>query len=319
MLAVGAMVAAGSCASGTTDSSEDDLNASSSSASSGAASGGAASGGAASGGAASGGAASGGAASGGAASGGAGTGGAMTGGSGSGQGGAGAAATAGAGGVAVGGSGGSAPGGVVQLWTFKGCADGWTSAGLKNDWACGAPSSGPGADHSGDGSLWATNLSGNANTCQDAWLQSPAVNLASCSGTVTLHFWHWYDFRECTCFCALAPNESDSGGIIEVNSGNGWMAITPQGGYESGGHKVNCASANDCNGQSCAADGKTAAFTDAGVEKVWHETKVDITAHATTSFQVRFRYGSHAGFGCFPNRPGWYIDDVSVVAPNGCP
>jgi len=311
-----------SCAAGAGYSGEDDVSASGSSASSTSGSGGGATGGAASGGAASGGAASGGAASGGAASGGGATGGAMTGGSGSGAmgaGGSGAMGAGGSGGMAVGGAGGSGPVGVVQLWTFKGCAGGWTSAGINNDWACGAPSSGPNADHSGDGSLWATDLGGNANTCQDSWLQSPAVNLSSCSGTVTLHFWHWYDFRECTCFCALSPNESDSGGVIEVNSGNGWVAITPVGGYESGGHHVNCASANDCNGQSCGPDQSSAAFTDAGVEKVWHETKVDISAHLTKTFQIRFRYGSHAGFGCFPNRPGWYIDDVSIVAPSGCP
>lgn len=207
----------------------------------------------------------------------------------------------------------------MASYSFQGCADGWSAAGNNSDWQCGTPSSGPGNDHSGDGFLWATDLGGDANNCQDSTLTSPTIDLAALSGTtVKLRFWHWYDFRECTCLCGLSPDESDSGGIIEVNSGNGWTLVTPDGGYENGGYHINCAHPDYCNAASCGPDGMSTAFTSEGVEQQWHETVVDISTHTTSSFQVRFHFGSHAGFGCFPDRPGWYIDDV-VIAPEPCP
>jgi hypothetical protein len=167
--------------------------------------------------------------------------------------------------------------------------------------------------------VWATDLGGTANTCARATLTSPVVDLSLCVGdTVKVSFWHWFDFRECTCFCGLSPNESDSGGIVQVNSGSGWVTATPDGGYDNGGHHVNCAATDYCSDSACAIDESTNAFTDAGTEGTWQQVTIDVSSYATANFQLRFYYGSHSGFGCFPSRDGWYVDDVRVFTPSGC-
>lgn len=240
-----------------------------------------------------------------------------------GAGGVGGSGGAGGGGGAggAGGSGGTV-GCVIASYSFDNCADGWTAGGRNSDWACGNVTSGPNGDHTGDHFLWATDLAGDANTCQDSWLESPELDLAAYSGaTLRLAFWHWYDFRECTCgnLCLATPTESDSGGMLKVDSGSGWTLVAPIGGYEHGGFEVNCAAAGFCGESPCELDGEVSAFTAAGVEQVWHESTVDISAHAASAFKVRFLFGSHSGFGCFPDRAGWYVDDVLIYTEEACP
>jgi len=200
-------------------------------------------------------------------------------------------------------------------YTFDPGPEGWTASGINSDWARGVPSSGPGADHTGGGSLWATNLGGNADQCQCSQLVSPAVDLSAHAGkTIRLQLWHWYDFREST-GGALCGDDSYSGGIVEVNSGGGWTKLTPVDGYDA--NTLNCSGGNgSCD--PCPLDEITGAFTGYGTESTWVQETFDLSAHATSSVQVRLYFGSHDGYGCYPNSLGWYVDDVLISTEEEC-
>jgi len=235
----------------------------------------------------------------------------------------------------AGGSGGGTPCGYgsptcfISHWDFdSGCPSGWTTTGTNSDWSCGTPTSGPADDCEGNGALWATGLHGNAATCQSSYLVSPTVDLSIYQGqTVLLGFYHWYDFRECAStpfFCGFIDWMSYSGGQIEVDSGNGWVPVTPQGGYEWGAKTVECSDGSggspSCNGAQCAVDGATAAYTCGGIELQWHQALVDVSNHTTNTFRARFVFGSYdVDPILFLNRPGWYIDNVAILIPGPCP
>ncbi|MBI3205843.1 MAG: hypothetical protein HYZ29_30185 [Myxococcales bacterium] len=237
-----------------------------------------------------------------------------TGGSGGSTGGSGGS-TGGSGG-STGGSGGSA-GCPIKTYDFADCT-GWTAAGTKSDWQCGAPSAGPpNGDHTGGGKCWGTKLAGNATNCQDSTLTSPVIDLSAASGKQPrLRFWHYYDFRACNpaglcgAICAL-ENSTYSGGIVEVTSnGSTWTKVAPT----SGGTKIECYSVDSDGGTTCtpcALDGQTGY---SGKSPGWELVEIDVSAYATSTFQARFHFASYAlEFLCHPDKPGWYIDDVSIV------
>lgn len=240
----------------------------------------------------------------------------------------------------VGGSGGTGPTGpcgygspvcIIEHWDFdSGCPSGWTTSGTNSDWSCGPPTSGPFDDCEGSGNVWGTNLHGNAATCQSSYLVSPEIDLSSYAGeTVLLGFYHWYDFRECANttpgWCSALINwMSYSGGRIEVDSGSGWTPVVPQGGYEVGGKTVDCGSSQGgsppCGGADCAVDESTAAYTCGGIEYQWHQGLVDVSSYTTSTFRVRFVFGSNeADPVLFINRAGWFIDNVALLIPGSCP
>jgi len=240
--------------------------------------------------------------------------------------------TAGSGGV--GGMGGGPPCGYgspvcfISEWDFdSGCPSGWTTTGNNSDWGCGPPTSGPNDDCGGNGNVWATGLHGLASTCQNSYLESPVVDLSAYQGqTVLLGFYHWYDFRECInpSLCFFIDWLSYSGGRVEVNSGNGWVTVTPQGGYEVGGKTVECADGSggspSCGGAQCDIDGSTSAYTCGGIELQWHQALIDVSNHTTNTFQARFVFGNaDMDPFLFVNRPGWYIDNVALLRPIACP
>jgi hypothetical protein len=262
-----------------------------------------------------------------------GTGGTATGGSGgTATGGSGGTATGGSGGTATGGSGGTATGGsggtggscAIQSFDFTSCAGGWSHSGTNDDWSCGVPSSGPGGDHDGGGQLWATNLSGKANTCEDSYLESPAVDLSAYSGqALRVRFWHWHAFRTCNSggLCGLVctlDKSQYSGGLVEVYDGSQWHKVTPTSGYN--GTKIECYSTSADAGptcQPCAIDGQNGFGT--ATNGSWQYAEADISSYAVAGFKVRFRFASYdIDPFCHPNTGGWYIDDVSI-APVGCP
>jgi hypothetical protein len=271
---------------------------------------------------------------------GSGAGGAMAGSSGVGVGGAAASSAMGAGGAvgaggamgaggAVGpgaGGGGGALGCVAFSEPFANCPGGFTSSGPNNDWQCGMPSgaAGPPSDHTGNGSLWGTNIAGNANTCEDSELVSPVMDLSAFAGkTVLLSFWHWFDFRGCTpggvcpAFACMLDKTSYSGGVVEVFSNGSWVQVNPIGGYGNGGQTISCAHM-DAACTSCGLDGKTG-FTSDGMEGVWQEAVIDVSAYVGAMSKIRFRYASHDAYACYPKKGGWYIDDIAVTTPDLCP
>jgi hypothetical protein len=164
--------------------------------------------------------------------------------------------------------------------------------------------------------VWGTNISGNAKNCQDSTLKSPVIDLSMVAGqAVELRFWHWAQFRECTCFCT--DSSSYSGGILEVKNGATWTTLTPTTGYGNGTQKINCA-ASTASCATCTIDEK-AGFGAASPQKVWVQSTYNVSAYANANFEFRLHYASHGGYGCYPDRAGWYIDDIEIGTQNVCP
>jgi N-acetylneuraminic acid mutarotase len=75
--------------------------------------------------------------------------------------------------------------------TFEAGDGGYTVDGYNASWEWGAPTSGPGAAHSGD-NVWATNLSGDYNDYEYADLTSPSIDLSAYAGQeFILSWWQW--------------------------------------------------------------------------------------------------------------------------------
>jgi uncharacterized membrane protein len=74
---------------------------------------------------------------------------------------------------------------------FEADDGGFTTSGRNSSWAWGAPTSGPGAAHSGS-NVWATNLAGNYNNNENSYLESPDIDLSGLAGqTILLSWWQW--------------------------------------------------------------------------------------------------------------------------------
>lgn len=70
---------------------------------------------------------------------------------------------------------------------------GYIPGGSSSSWTWGAPTSGPGAAHSGD-KVWATNLGGNYYYREDSYLTSPIIDLTGSgapSPTLQIIWWQW--------------------------------------------------------------------------------------------------------------------------------
>ncbi len=78
----------------------------------------------------------------------------------------------------------------VWFRDFEADNGGFTVSGTTS-WAWGAPTSGPGAAHSG-ANVWATNLSGNYNNSEDGYITSPVINLSAYAGQVPVVQWFQY-------------------------------------------------------------------------------------------------------------------------------
>ncbi|GMV14763.1 MAG: hypothetical protein HS104_09390 [Polyangiaceae bacterium] len=230
--------------------------------------------------------------------------------------------TGGAGGTggATGGSGGSG-GCPITTYPFTGCPTGWTTAGNNNDWQCGVPSVGPpNGDHTGGGQCWGTKLTGNANNCADSTLTSPIQNLSAYNGqALRLRFWHFYEFRACNpsgFLCALPcalDKSTYSGGVVEVSTnGSTWTKITPTTGYN--GTAIDCYYLDPEAGATCSPCSLDGQVGFGGATAGWQQVEFDISSYAVSTFQFRFHFASYGAEPlCHPNKPGWYVDDVSIV------
>jgi hypothetical protein len=200
---------------------------------------------------------------------------------------------------------------VIQHWDFAICPAGWGGITLGHSeltsmsWECGTPGAGPGGDHGGDGSVWATRLHSDYLDFEWSALTSPAVDLSAVTGPVTLSFWHWYDFEYCTSSCG-ADNPSScalDGGNVEVYDGMSWVMVVPSGAYPGTLRFFDSYYVHPLRG----APGYNAD----GTESTWLLATFDVTSYANAGFQVRFVFGSDSGV----HEDGWYIDDVMLTTP----
>ncbi len=200
----------------------------------------------------------------------------------------------------------------VVRYGFDASAEGWISGGYGNDWARGAPTSGPLGDINGPGGLWATDLAGNAATCADSWIESPAIDLSPYAGrTITLVFWTWYEFSPCDVWFV---HEDYSGGVVEVWNGSSWTYLTPIGGYGGGSLELSDGTGDPppCSGLANSIDGRTG-FYPRSNNLVWRRIRVNLTSYATSGIKVRMHFGAHDKYICNPYTDGWYVDEVSIV------
>ena len=125
------------------------------------------------------------------------------------------------------------------------------------------------------------------------------------TGTITLSFWHWYVFEWCSSTCGAdnpVPCALD-GGNVEVYDGSSWVRVTPAGGYPGTLRFFDSYYLHPLK--------DAPGFNADGTGSTWLEETFDVTAHASSLFQIRFVFGSDSGVG----EDGWYIDDVVLTAP----
>jgi hypothetical protein len=198
--------------------------------------------------------------------------------------------------------------------------DGADSSGVSwpyDEWQVGTPSGpGPGACHVGSG-CFGTYLAGNYVSCERAALRSPKLDLSQCAAVgVKLVFYHYYDFFSGT----YGGSAWADGGFIELSADDGasWspVAMSYPGTLEINPQET---SAYSCvEPTSFYAHGKPG-YT--GASAGWQRVEIPIVAGLRTAgFAVRFVFAS--GVSSMNNtpdtsrpnaRPGWYIDDLSVV------
>lgn len=103
---------------------------------------------------------------------------------------------------------------------------GWQHGGNADPWQWGAPTSGPGAAHSGS-NLWATNLSGNYNNAMNAYLALPPIDLTGSTGAI-LRYQQWFEFE----------NNYDHGEVWVIDQAGTQTKLTDvtgaSGGWRSG-------------------------------------------------------------------------------------
>jgi len=144
----------------------------------------------------------------------------------------------------------------------------------ENCWEWGIPTSGPNSAFSGE-KLWATNLSGVYTANNDAYIESPNIEIPESDNNVVLAFNHWYELEEAW------GEKYDYGRIlISTDNGNSWINITP------------------------VEDGKYS-----GRIKKWEVEELSLNNFKGETVKLRFSFISDYG-GEFL---GWYVDDVYVV------
>ena len=168
-------------------------------------------------------------------------------------------------------------------WDFEGDDGGFLQSG--NVWEWGAPTTGPGAAHSGV-NVWATKLATTYPNSSNAKLDAPTITIAASKPYTILTFWHWYEMET-----------NYDGGNVKVSTDGGatWAIVTPIGGYDGTARTTNAG----IPGEPC--------FT--GYNNMfWQQEMFDLSAYAGQSVQVRWHFGSDGSV----YKTGWYIDDVMI-------
>ena len=120
----------------------------------------------------------------------------------------------------------------------------------------------------------------------DAGLVTESFPLATSS---TLSFWQYVQAETSSTY----QGQAYDGGRVELNTGAGWVAITPEGGYPY--------IVRGANGPFPAG---TPIFSG---HRGWHKVTFALPGEEGTA-QVRFRFGSDTAVG----DEGWYVDDIVV-------
>jgi len=140
-------------------------------------------------------------------------------------------------------------------------------------WSMQTPYSGTGCEKFGDTGA------GNYPPMADGALELPLFPIGI-SGTLTL--WHKID-----------AEVGYDGGIVEVNTGQGWNLLTPVGGYPYTSGNNGSFPASPCfSGQT-----------------VWTPITCNLPVAGFT--KIRFRFGSDGGV----EGLGWFLDDVVITSP----
>ncbi|MCK4773369.1 MAG: immune inhibitor A, partial [Candidatus Krumholzibacteria bacterium] len=168
------------------------------------------------------------------------------------------------------------------VWDFEQDDGGFVQTG--DIWEWGAPTSGPGAAHSGV-NVWATVLDGDYPSSMDATLDIPPITLDANKPFALFSFWHWYNFET-----------RYDGGNVKVSSDGGatWTIVTPVGLYDETASTANAG----IPGERCFS-GNMGGYT---------EEIFDLSAYAGQSLMFRF----HAGSDGSVQRDGWYVDYVTL-------
>lgn len=191
--------------------------------------------------------------------------------------------------------------------SFDGGAAGFTHAptsGITGDdpWALGTPAGI--TCHSGT-SCWVTNLktSGYSN-CQTAELKTPTVDLSACASsplTVTLTFWHYYQFE------AQSSGKWWDGGALQLSADDGatWNDVTPAPGYQGtiSGSYGGCSPKPTIGGH--------AGWSGTIPGGVWVQESLDLpAAYRVAKLRVRWLFGADEA----TTSRGWAVDDVAITA-----
>ncbi|ODS38513.1 MAG: hypothetical protein A7316_00885 [Candidatus Altiarchaeales archaeon WOR_SM1_86-2] len=164
--------------------------------------------------------------------------------------------------------------------------NGWTTEGANNLWELGTPTFGPGSAYS-ESNAWATKLEGNygVNNALEN-LTSEPIDLTYVNSAI-LVFQNRYD-----------TETGYDGGVILISTddGNTWQYVEYEG-YDQG-----------LSGTSWYA------FT--GSSGGWRQEEVDLTPYVGNMVRLRFEFRSDSSINDYP---GWYIDDVSILAESAEP
>ncbi len=165
----------------------------------------------------------------------------------------------------------------------------WTATGDHLLWEWGIPSVGPPAAHSGS-RCRGTNLDGSyGQDNTDEYLSLTSMLIPACDAA-TISFYTWYDIE----------NGYD-GGVVEVNNGSGWTQLDPGNDAGQYDRTLNTGYGNSIEGQF--------AFT--GTSNGWEKKTFDLSPFIGQMVQLRFHFATDSGV---HGDPGWYIDDVSLLA-----
>jgi len=137
---------------------------------------------------------------------------------------------------------------------------------------------------SGAQSFWSTSAN---NLCVS--LVSPTLNLTTGQGA-ELSFWSAWDIEA-----------GRDGGVVEVSTDNGtnWTRLTPIGGYPS---------SITNGGTLCGINQGSGAFTGTNQLTSWTNSRIDLSAYAGQSVQLRWLYRTDGGTA----GQGWYVDDIAL-------
>ena len=171
---------------------------------------------------------------------------------------------------------------------FDGAAapSGWSANG---DWQWGVPTSGPNADHTGNGGnggkVYGTTLAGNYSDNASEYLTTPSLTLPSSGSPYRLRFWMW-----------LNAESGYDGGNLEMSVNGGAFGVVPSAALTV---PYNSTAVSSMPG-GLGWTGTTYA--------AWTRVRMDLSAYAGSAVQFRFHFTSDGSV----NAAGWYIDDFTL-------